>query len=51
VDEPLVEAINQVLDIEAYNAEVEAEKEDAKNIVTLREKAKAALAGIMEEPS
>jgi hypothetical protein len=42
--ELLREAIESVLDVEAYNREVEAEKEDAARIEVMRRKAVAALA-------
>jgi hypothetical protein len=44
----LVEAINEVLDIDAYNRELEAEAEDAARIDALRRKMMAALAGTMD---
>jgi hypothetical protein len=45
----LEEAIQSVLDIDAYNAEVRAEEEDAKKLAALRERAGELLADIEEE--
>jgi hypothetical protein len=45
----LREGIESVLDIDAYNAEVEAQKEDAARLEAFREKAADALADIMED--
>jgi hypothetical protein len=44
----LTEAIDSVLDIDAYNAEVKAEQEDAARIAVMRAKAVAALATALE---
>jgi hypothetical protein len=44
--ELLREAIESVLDVDAYNREVEAEKEDAARIEAIRQKAVAAMVGV-----
>jgi hypothetical protein len=45
----LRKAIESVLDIDAYNREQEAEKEDAARLEVIRQKAMAAMAGVLED--
>ena len=44
----LAQAIDKVLDMDAYNAEVEAEKEDNDRIEALREAAAAAMETVLK---